>query len=70
TVIKYGDQMPQLPVLSYDNSRLLPESYTGTLITSKEIDGLEVVAGRFTQEARKSAEGRDSGDLKSINVYG
>ncbi|MBP0948812.1 OprD family porin [Pseudomonas alliivorans] len=70
TVIKYGDQMPQLPVLSYDNSRLLPESYTGTMITSKEIDGLEVVAGRFTQQARKSTEGRDSGDLKSINVYG
>ncbi|MEE5096167.1 OprD family porin [Pseudomonas alliivorans] len=70
TVIKYGDQMPQLPVLSYDNSRLLPESYTGTMITSKEIDGLEVVAGRFTQQARKSGEGRDSGDLKSINVYG
>ncbi|QHF01192.1 outer membrane porin, OprD family [Pseudomonas asturiensis] len=70
TVIKYGDQMPQLPVLSYDNSRLLPESYTGTMITSKEIDGLEVVAGRFTQQARKSAEARDSGDLKSINVYG
>ncbi|RMT83016.1 OprD family porin [Pseudomonas viridiflava] len=70
TVIKYGDQMPQLPVLSYDNSRLLPESYTGTLISSKEIDGLELVAGRFTQQARKSAEGRDSGDLKSINVYG
>jgi hypothetical protein len=70
TVIKYGDQMPALPVLSYDNGRLLPESFTGTLITSKEIDGLEVNVGRFTQETRKSAEGRDSGDLKSINVYG
>jgi hypothetical protein len=70
TVIKYGDQMPALPVLSYDNGRLLPESFTGTLITSKEIDGLEVNVGRFTQEARKSAEGRDSGGLKSINVYG
>ncbi|RMQ51204.1 Outer membrane porin, OprD family [Pseudomonas cichorii] len=70
TVLKYGDQMPQLPVLSYDNSRLLPESYTGTMITSKEIEGLELVAGRFTQQVRKSAEGGDSGDLKSINVYG
>lgn len=70
TVIKYGDQMPALPVLSYDNGRLLPESFTGTLITSKEIEGLEVNVGRFTQEARKSAEGRDSGGLKSINVYG
>lgn len=70
TVIKYGDQMPALPVLSYDNGRLLPESFTGTLITSKEIDGLEINVGRFTQEARKSAERRDSGGLKSINVYG
>lgn len=70
TVLKYGDQMPSLPVLNYDNARLLPESYTGTLITSKEIEGLEVNAGRFTAESRKSAEGRDSGGLKSINVLG
>ncbi|WP_285419620.1 OprD family porin [Pseudomonas sp. efr-133-TYG-5] len=70
TVLTYGDQMPALPVLSYDNSRLLPESYTGTLITSKEIKGLELNAGRFTAESRKSAEGRDSGGLKSINVLG
>ena len=70
TVLTYGDQMPALPVLSYDNSRLLPESYTGTLITSKEIKGLELNAGRFTAESRKSDEGRDSGGLKSINVLG
>lgn len=70
TVLKYGDQMPELPVLQYDDGRLLPESYTGTLLTSREIAGLEVNAGRFTQEARKSAEGRDSGGLKSINVFG
>ncbi|MDP9526338.1 OprD family porin [Pseudomonas protegens] len=70
TVLTYGDQMPSLPVLNYDNARLLPESYTGTLITSKEIKGLELNAGRFTAESRKSAEGRDSGGLKSINVLG
>ena len=70
TVLKYGDQMPALPVLMYDNSRLMPESYTGTLLTSKEIDGLEINVGRFTAESRKSAESRDSGDLKSINVFG
>ena len=70
TTLTYGDQMPALPVLSYDNVRLLPESYTGTLITSKEIKGLQLDAGRFTAESRKSAEGRDSGGLKSINVLG
>ncbi|WP_313738334.1 OprD family porin [Pseudomonas sp.] len=70
TVLKYGDQMPSLPVLQHDDARLLPESFTGTLITSKEIEGLEVNAGHFTQEARKSMEGRDSGGLKSIDVLG
>lgn len=70
TVIKYGDQMPALPVMNYDNSRLLPESYTGTLITSKEIKGLEINAGHFTEESRKSTEGRDSGGLKSLDVLG
>jgi hypothetical protein len=70
TVLKYGDQMPALPVLQYDDSRLLPESYSGTLITSKEIKGLELNAGRFTSEVQKSAQGHDSGRLKSINVLG
>ena len=70
TTLTYGDQMPALPVLSYHNGRLLPESYTGTLITSKEIKGLELNAGRFTAQSRKSAQGRDSGGLKSINVLG
>ena len=69
TVLKYGNQMPALPVLMYDNSRLMPESYTGTLLTSKEIEGLELNVGRFTAESRKSAEARDT-RLKSINVFG
>jgi hypothetical protein len=70
TVLKYGDQMPQMPVLTYDNSRLLPESYTGTLLTSKEIEGLEINIGRFTEESRKSASSRDSGDLDKLDVWG
>jgi len=40
TVIKYGNQMPMMPVLAYDDSRLLPESFTGTLITSNEIEAI------------------------------
>ena len=70
TVVTYGDQQPSLPVLSYDNSRLLSEAYTGTMITSNEIDGLTVHAGRFHSQLRKSDEGRDSGELNSIEVLG
>lgn len=70
TVLAYGDQRPSLPVLSHDDSRLLPEAYTGTMITSNEIDGLTVHAGRFHAQHRKSDEGRDSGGLRQIEVLG
>ncbi|WP_339529339.1 OprD family porin [Pseudomonas mucidolens] len=70
TVLKYGEQMPAVPVLQYDNSRLLSETYTGTSIISKEIEGLELQGGRFTKEAQKGAEGTDSGKLKNISYLG
>ena len=70
TVLKYGDQMPAVPVLQYDNSRLLSETYTGTSIVSKEIKGLELQGGYFTKEAQKGAEGTDSGNLKNIAYLG
>jgi len=76
TVIKYGNQMPMMPVLAYDDSRLLPESFTGTLITSNEIEGLELNAGRFTADSAMPSSSRDTynstidGTLKSIDVIG
>ncbi|EHY76173.1 outer membrane protein OprE3 [Stutzerimonas stutzeri ATCC 14405 = CCUG 16156] len=70
TVIKYGNQMPMMPVLAYDDSRLLPESFTGTLITSNEIEGLELNAGRFTADSSMASSSRDDVGLKSIDVVG
>ncbi|WP_313514566.1 OprD family porin [Pseudomonas sp.] len=70
TVIKYGNQMPSLPVLAYDDSRLLPQSFTGTLVTSNEIEGLELNVGRFTQDSSMASSSSDSNELKSIDVYG
>ncbi|WP_043311484.1 OprD family porin [Pseudomonas sp. ML96] len=70
TVIKYGDQMPNLPVLAYDDSRLLPQSFTGTMITSNEIEGLELNAGHFTAESPMASAARDDGRLKSTDVVG
>ncbi len=69
TVLSYGNQRPELPIVNADSSRLLFESYTGTMLTSKEIDGLEVNAGYFTDEQRKSDDRHDSG-LKSLSFGG
>ncbi|NLD14324.1 MAG: OprD family porin [Gammaproteobacteria bacterium] len=73
TTLKYGEQFVDLPVLSMDDARLLPESTTGFLVTSEEIDGLVLHAGHFTalnaldQTARDSANG---GLLRSIDLIG
>ncbi|MFL1525457.1 OprD family porin [Pseudomonas sp. O230] len=60
TVLKYGNQFVASPVFTTDDSRMLPEVATGTLITSKEIQGLEVYGGRFTALSSQTGMGRDS----------
>lgn len=70
TVLRYGNQFPALPVLAYDDSRLLPQSFTGTLVTSSEIEGLELNAGRFTADSPMGDPARDPNRLKSIDVIG
>src|SRR5690606_19227339 len=70
TTAKYGNQFVELPVIASDDSRLLPQAFTGTLITSTEIDGLELNAGRFTADSAMGSPSRDSNNLKSLDVFG
>ncbi|WP_058911045.1 OprD family outer membrane porin [Entomohabitans teleogrylli] len=69
TELSYGTQNPALPIVNADNSRLLYETYTGVMLTSRELAGLEVNAGYFTDEQRKSDDSHDSG-LKSLSFGG
>lgn len=48
TVLKYGDQLPDVPVFSSNQFRLLPSTATGFSLVSNEIDKLTVQAGHFT----------------------
>ncbi|MGG5872577.1 OprD family porin [Pseudomonas peli] len=70
TVLKHGNQFVGSPVLSTDDSRILPEVATGTLITSNEIEGLELTAGRFTAISRQAPTGRDGRELTEANIVG
>ncbi|PTQ72273.1 OprD family porin [Pseudomonas sp. GV071] len=60
TVLKYGTQFTAMPVLATDDSRLLPETIEGFLVTSKEIEGLELNAGHFTSLNAQSQTYHDS----------
>ncbi|MGE8408733.1 MAG: OprD family porin [Pseudomonas sp.] len=70
TVLKVGDQFTALPVFATDDSRLLPEIAQGALITSNEIKGLTLHAGRFTSLTAQAETNRDSMHLKEADVLG
>ncbi|MDG1580228.1 OprD family porin [Pseudomonas sp. GOM6] len=70
TVLKYGDQFTALPVLSTDDSRLLPEVAEGFMVTSSEIEGLELNAGHFTAINAQDQTYHDSLGLKGADVFG
>ena len=70
TTLKYGEQFVDLPVLSTDDSRLLPETATGFLMTSNEIENLELNLGHFTGLTDMNATRHDSNGIRSIDLVG
>jgi len=70
TVLKYGDQLMNLPVLATSDNRLLPETTQGWLLTSKEIEGLTLHAGHFTALRSRDQSEHDSGGMTSLDLVG
>lgn len=70
TTLKYGSQLIDTPVFSGDDGRLSPEVATGTLLSSAEIEGLEVVAGRFTALSSMAQTTRDDLGLTQADIAG
>jgi len=65
TVIKHGTLLPKNPLLVYNDARLLPQTYQGSELVSKDIAGLTLSAGhldRFKQ--------RDSSDSVGLFLDG
>lgn len=65
TEAKIGTLLPKLPVVVSNDGRLLPQTYTGGQITSKELDGLTLIAGQL-----ESAKGRASSDDDPLSMSG
>jgi len=49
STLHVGTLLPTLPVVQYNNTRLLPGTYTGGMITSQEVAGLTLHAARLTE---------------------
>lgn len=70
TTVEYGTQVLDLPVLASNTARMVPEYFTGVLATSREIDGLELTAGKFTKDQYSDQINTDGRNLNSAIVWG
>ncbi|MCO6058976.1 OprD family porin [Pseudomonas sp. MOB-449] len=59
TQLRYGELRTSAPVFATADSRLLPETATGFLVTSEEIEGLSLQAGHFTAYKFRDSSNRD-----------
>ncbi|HCS42627.1 MAG TPA: outer membrane porin, OprD family, partial [Pseudomonas sp.] len=48
TELMLGELMPDIPLLRYDDGRLLPQTFQGTMLVSRELPGLNLQAGQYT----------------------
>ena len=65
TEMKIGEQTPNLPVLTFSDIRLLPPSYQGASIVSRELNGLTLQGGQFRSGSllNRSGDGQMSAKL-------
>ncbi|MES2870090.1 MAG: OprD family porin [Pseudomonadota bacterium] len=65
TELRYGTLMPKLPVISYNDGRLLPQTFEGGQITSNEFKDLTFIGGQI-----EHAKGRNSSNNEGLSISG
>lgn len=64
TVLRYGAMMPDVPLLKYNDGRLLPTLFHGAMLTSEELRDLKFTVARLDKYTA-----RDSSDRQDIRVH-
>jgi len=57
STLRVGTLIPKLPTILPNDTRLLPQTFRGAQLTSEEIDGLTLNAGRLTENSLRSEAG-------------
>ena len=73
TTLSFGEMMVETPVFDTADKRLQPEYATGFLLNSRELDGMNLVAGHFTafkNQDSSSSKGNFSGYGASTDAGG
>ena len=65
TEARIGTLQPKLPVVTFNDGRLLPQTFEGGQITSAEIDNLTLIGGQL-----EHAKGRNSSNTEGLSIGG
>ena len=65
TEVRAGTLLPKMPVLIYNDGRLLPQTFEGEQITSNELSNLSLIAGQIEHAAE-----RNSSDYAGMSIAG
>ncbi|AJE22686.1 OprD family porin [Azotobacter chroococcum] len=66
TELRFGEQTPNLPILAHTDNRLLPQTYQGTTLISREIPGLTLQAGRLNSASMRNST--DDGEMTALII--
>ncbi|WGV19783.1 OprD family porin [Pseudomonas putida] len=64
TELKVGELLPDIPLLRYDDGRLLPQTFRGAMFDSREIEGLSLQAGQYREVSL-----RNSSDMQDLSAW-
>ncbi|WP_445261200.1 OprD family porin [Pseudomonas sp. RA_35y_Pfl2_P32] len=59
TELKVGELLPTLPILQYNDARLLPQTFQGAMLTSREITGLTLNTGQMRSFTQRNSSDRE-----------
>lgn len=70
TVLSYGAHEPILPIAIRNDTRLLPQTFIGSQITSNEIDNLTLIAGQYQRSRWRNSSDREKMPMFAVGSQG
>lgn len=67
TELKVGTHIPVLPVLKPNNGRIIPQTFDGVMLTSRDIGKLTFTAGQLKEVKQRNSSDRETLQLNNKN---
>jgi len=67
TELKVGTHIPVLPVLKPNNGRIIPQTFDGVMLTSRDLGNLNITAGQLGKVKQRNSADREPLQLNNKN---